>query len=136
MLLWYTVYMAEKRTEQINVRLTKEEKESIFNKASEVGKKASDYIREKALYESEEKNVYKKDIQKYLQKIDNVQEENAGLLQKQTEFLELISKKEDTNRELLNMFKLEQEKNLALVQDIEDIKNRSFSQKLRDLFSK
>ena len=50
----------EKRTEQINIRLTQEEKEAIFLKASEAGRKASDYIREKALYEAEETDVYKK----------------------------------------------------------------------------
>ncbi|WP_194118057.1 hypothetical protein, partial [Streptococcus pyogenes] len=104
--------------------------------ASEIGKKASDYIREKALYEAEEKNVYKKDIQMYLQKIDEIQEDNAKLLGKQTEFLNLISKKEDTNKSLLDMLQNEQKKNLSLVQDIEDIKNRSFSQKLKDLFRK
>ena len=126
----------EKRTEQINIRLTQEEKEAIFLKASEAGRKASDYIREKALYEAEETDVYKKDIQLYLQKIDNIQEENAELLRKQTEFLDLISKKEDTNKNLLDMFQKEQEKNLALVQNIEEMKNRSFSQKLKDLFRK
>ena len=126
----------EKRTEQINIRLTQEEKEAIFLKASEVGRKASDYIREKALYEAEETDVYKKDIQLYLQKIDNIQEENSELLKKQTEFLDLISKKEDTNKNLLDMFQKEQEKNLALVQNIEEMKNRSFSQKLKDLFRK
>ena len=126
----------EKRTEQINIRLTQEEKEAIFLKASEAGRKASDYIREKALYEAEETDVYKKDIQLYLQKIDNIQEENAELLRRQTEFLELISKKEDTNKNLLDMFQKEQEKNLALVQNIEEMKNRSFSQKLKDLFRK
>lgn len=126
----------EKRTEQINIRLTQEEKEAIFLKASEAGRKASDYIREKALYEAEETNVYKKDIQLYLQKIDNIQEENAELLRRQTEFLDLISKKEDTNKNLLDMFQKEQEKNLALVQNIEEMKNRSFSQKLKDLFRK
>ena len=126
----------EKRTEQINIRLTQEEKEAIFLKASEAGRKASDYIREKALYEVEETDVYKKDIQLYLQKIDNIQEENAELLRRQTEFLDLISKKEDTNKNLLDMFQKEQEKNLALVQNIEEMKNRSFSQKLKDLFRK
>lgn len=126
----------EKRTEQINIRLTQEEKEAIFLKASEAGRKASDYIREKALYEAEETDVYKKDIQLYLQKIDNIQEENAELLRRQTEFLDLISKKEDTNKNLLDMFQKEQEKNLALVQNIEEMKNRSFSQKLKDLFRK
>lgn len=126
----------EKRTEQINIRLTQEEKEAIFLKASEAGRKASDYIREKALYEAEETDVYKKDIQLYLQKIDNIQEENAELLRKQTEFLDLISKKEDTNKNLLDMFQKEQEKNLALVQNIEEMRNRSFSQKLKDLFRK
>ena len=126
----------EKRTEQINIRLTQEEKEAIFLKASEAGRKASDYIREKALYEAEETNVYKKDIQLYLQKIDNIQEENAELLRRQTEFLDLISKNEDTNKNLLDMFQKEQEKNLALVQNIEEMKNRSFSQKLKDLFRK
>jgi uncharacterized protein (DUF1778 family) len=126
----------EKRTEQINIRLTQEEKEAIFLKASEAGRKASDYIREKALYEAEETDVYKKDIQLYLQKIDNIQEENSELLKKQTEFLDLISKKEDTNKNLLDMFQKEQEKNLALVQNIEEMRNRSFSQKLKDLFRK
>lgn len=126
----------EKRTEQINIRLTQEEKEAIFLKASEAGRKTSDYIREKALYEVEETDVYKKDIQLYLQKIDNIQEENAELLRRQTEFLDLISKKEDTNKNLLDMFQKEQEKNLALVQNIEEMKNRSFSQKLKDLFRK
>lgn len=126
----------EKRTEQINIRLTQEEKEAIFLKASEAGRKASDYIREKALYEAEETDVYKKDIQLYLQKIDNIQEENAELLRRQTEFLDLISKKEDTNKNLLDMFQKEQEKNLALVQNIEEMKNRSFSQKIKDLFRK
>lgn len=126
----------EKRTEQINIRLTQEEKEAIFLKASEAGRKASDYIREKALYEAEETDVYKKDIQLYLQKIDNIQEENAELLRRQTEFLDLISKKEDTNKNLLDMFQKEQEKNLVLVQNIEEMKNRSFSQKLKDLFRK
>lgn len=126
----------EKRTEQINIRLTQEEKEAIFLKASEAGRKASDYIREKALYEAEETDVYKKDIQLYLQKIDNIQEENLELLKKQTEFLDLISKKEDTNKNLLDMFQKEQEKNLALVQNIEEMRNRSFSQKLKDLFRK
>ncbi|VHA90670.1 Uncharacterised protein [Streptococcus pyogenes] len=88
------------------------------------------------MYEAEEKNVYKKDIQMYLQKIDEIQEDNAKLLGKQTEFLNLISKKEDTNKSLLDMLQNEQKKNLSLVQDIEDIKNRSFSQKLKDLFRK
>ena len=34
------------------------------------------------------------------------------------------------------MFQKEQEKNLALVQNIEEMRNRSFSQKLKDLFRK
>lgn len=128
--------MIEKRTEQINIRLTKEEKNTVFDKANKAGKKASDYIREKALYEVLDSDVYKKDIQLYLQKIDKVQEDNAKLLEKQTEFLNLISKKEDINKHLLNMLQKEKENNIALVQNIEEIKNRSFYQKLRDLFSK
>lgn len=124
------------RTTQINIRLTKEEKSEIENLAHKSGKKVSDFVREKALKndDNKDKNVNNKNIQMYLQKIDEIQKENAELLRNQTEFLKLISSKDEINKNLLDMFKLEQEKSIALSQTIEQFEKRSFSQKFRDLF--
>lgn len=116
------------RTTQLNLRLTVDEKIIIDSNAEKVGKKTSEYARDVLIY-----NVYQKDSQNDIQ---SLRSENQELLQKQTEFLGLLSSKEDTNRKLLDMLDAERNRTVSLIETIESFENRSFGQKLRDLFRK
>ncbi len=120
--------MKEKRNVQINLRVTQQEKETLQELAEKENKSISDFIRDKSL-SVVDKEQYTKDIQMYLQKIDKKEEENQYLLKQQTNFLEILAKDKDEisskNQEILEL----KEKLLL-------IENRSFSQKLKALFSK
>lgn len=116
------------RTTQINLRLSLEEKSVIDRNAEQAGKKVSEYVRDVLIY-----NVYQNESQNDIQSLKN---ENQELLRKQTEFLGLLSSKEDTNRKLLEMLDSERNRTVSLIETIEAFEKRSFSQKLRDLFRK